>query len=53
MRTQQQITKRLKQAEKELKDTRKRFELHDNSEDMDATPVVEAEIALLKWVLEL
>ena len=51
MKSEQEVKKQLKIAEKELRDTRKRFVEHDNIDDMHAIDTLQAEIDALKWVL--
>jgi hypothetical protein len=51
MKTEKEIRKNLRSAEKELKETRKRFEKYDNHDDLELIPVQEEAVNILKWVL--
>ena len=51
MKSEEEITRRLKVAKKDLKDTTKRFDKYDNHDDMELIPVYEAVVAELEWVL--
>jgi len=51
MQTLQEVRKKLRIAEVNLRATRERFEEYDNHDDMDLIPVYEQEVETLKWVL--
>lgn len=53
MKTSEEIEKKLRQTEKELRTTRARFKAHDNYEDMQAIETLLAEVSALRWVLGL
>jgi hypothetical protein len=53
MKTSEEIEKKLRVAEKELRATRARFKKWDNHDDMDAIETLFKEVATLRWVLDL
>src|SRR5690349_21540318 len=53
MKTSEEIEKKLRVAEKELRATRARFKKWDNHDDMDAIETLFEEVTTLRWVLDL
>ncbi len=53
MKTSEEIEKKLRLTEKELRITKFRFQKYDNHDDIDAIPVLKREVNTLRWILGL
>lgn len=52
MKTEEQVKAQLKKTRTELTKIRRRFEQHDNHEDMELIETTKAEILVLEWVIK-